>query len=977
MDFMGISKMGKEKQKSEQILKYLREEYASICEIDLEKDIYTVLMSSQYALPGIGENDCYSKTNERIFDNWIESECKQHRVELGRIENLKKAFLKNDRIEYEYRLTTHNKPWRKVVFYVLERNNGLASKVIMSTFYSDKGNEICDGSCTEKCEIRKQIKNYQDMFLNTAADTYSDLLKINLETWETVRIKFEDGKIVERKENEKWDGVLEGLLSLMEPKERSRVKSVCSIEKLKKAQLGDTYTLNYRSLFNSRTGDYRWYTTKVKILEEDGKLVATIFSLDNTETANKERIIEENKRKLKESESVRKQYEDLFLSASVDMYVEILKVNVDTGKTKSIKIKDNKIVEVPLYESIKELKDVFTEKMFPEYREEALNILNSVINSDKYGEGVSYNYQVKSENIQEEGRWYTSTIRVMEEEENKVLTLFTVDNSEAVNERKKLVEAQKQLLEVALTQAKDANKAKSTFLSNMSHDIRTPMNAIIGFTSLAAAHLDDKQRVEDYLQKIKSSSNHLLSLINDVLDMSRIESGKVQIEEKECNLSEIIHELKDIIQPQIQEKQLDFHIDTVGVVAENIYCDKLRLNQVLINLLSNAVKFTPENGTVSIKIEQLKKQVKDYALFEFTVKDTGIGISEEFAKRIFEPFEREKKVDAGKIQGTGLGMAITKNIVDMMGGTISLKSEIGKGTEFTVRLDLRVQPSISETEKVEELKGLRALVVDEELNTCESIVKMLNQMGIYAEWASSQENASARIDEALKAGKKFDIYILDCIIADKKGVEVVKKIKQQIGKDEASIILISYDWTDIEDGAKEAGVNYFCSRPIFMSDLKKVVLNARGIIDNKSEQEKKEKDFAQFEGKRILLAEDNEMNREIAKELLKYSGVGFIIEEAEDGAVAVEKVKVSEEGYYDLILMDIEMPNMNGYEATRAIKQLPRKDVENLPIIAMTANAFEEDKRKALENGMATHITKPIEINKFLVTLEEILNKKK
>ena len=421
-------------------------------------------------------------------------------------------------------------------------------------------------------------------------------------------------------------------------------------------------------------------------------------------------------------------------------------------------------------------------------------------------------------------RWFHAAGRLSRREDGSPITfvgLFVdIDDEKKMEER---LEKQKIDLEDALKAAQHANKAKTTFLNNMSHDIRTPMNAIIGFTSLAAAHIDNTEQVKDYLSKITTSSNHLLSLINDVLDMSRIESGKVKIEEKEASLPEIMHDLKTIVQADIASKQLEFYIDTVDVVNENVLCDKLRLNQILLNLLSNAMKFTKPGGMVSVRILQKGNAPEGWASYEFQVKDTGIGMSREFQEQVFEPFERERTSTVSGIQGTGLGMAITKNIVDMMGGTISVASEEGKGTTFTVALQLRTCSGTVRQEVIPELQGLRALVVDDDFNTCSSVTQMLSVIGMRPDWTTSGKEAVLRVKLAEDQNDEYAAYIIDWLMPDMNGIEVVRRIRGIIGEGRPIIILTAYDWSDIEEEARKAGVTAFCSKPIFLSELRELL----------------------------------------------------------------------------------------------------------------------------------------------------------
>ena len=527
-----------------------------------------------------------------------------------------------------------------------------------------------------------------------------------------------------------------------------------------------------------------------------------------------------------------------------------------------------------------------------------------------------------------------------------------------------------QALSDAVAAAETANRAKSTFLSNMSHDIRTPMNAIIGFTTLAISNIDDKDRVKDYLTKTLASSNHLLSLINDVLDMSRIESGKIHLEEVEVNLSDVLHDLKTIVSGQIYAKQLELYMDAMDVTDEDVYCDKTRLNQILLNLLSNAIKFTPAGGTVSVRVRQLAGQVRGCGQYEFRIKDNGIGMSPEFAKKIFEPFERERTSTVSRIQGTGLGMAITKNIVDMMGGTIEVQTAQGKGSEFIIRVPLRVQAEHRPVEKIVELEGLKALVVDDDFNTCDSVTKMLVKVGMRAEWTLSGKEAVLRARQSIEMSDVYHAYIIDWRLPDMNGIEVTRQIRS-LNDDTPIIILTAYDWSDIEVEAKAAGVTAFCSKPMFLSDLRETLMRALGQKLTDAPQELLPEKNADFKDRHILLVEDNELNREIAQEILRE--YGFRVDTAENGEVAVEKVSTAAPGSYDLVLMDVQMPVMDGYTATRKIRALDDPARAKLPILAMTANAFDEDRRNALESGMNGFLSKPIVIGDLVQELRKIL----
>ena len=536
--------------------------------------------------------------------------------------------------------------------------------------------------------------------------------------------------------------------------------------------------------------------------------------------------------------------------------------------------------------------------------------------------------------------------------------------SKSVELNRKLQESHQEL-EMALLRAESANSAKTTFLNNMSHDIRTPMNAIIGFTSLAASHVDNKDKVKEYLSKISTSSEHLLSLINDILDMSRIESGKVKINENPLHLPDLLHDIRTIVQPNIASKQLNFLIDTVDVRDENIIADKLRLTQILLNILSNGIKFNKIGGTISLRVRQLRSAPKGYGRYQFIIRDTGIGMKPEFQKHIFESFTREETSTVSGIQGTGLGMAITKNIVNMMGGAISVKSKEGEGSEFVVDLTFKLSGEAKAYEKVEHLQGLKVLVADDDTDTCLSISSMLTEIGMRSEWTVSGKEAVIRARHSMEIGDEFYAYIIDWLMPDMNGIETVRRIRRVIGDSRPIIILTAYDWSDVEEEAREAGVTAFCEKPLFMSQLRDLLSNP---VPHETSSKRK---GTNYRGKRILLVEDNELNMEIAQTILE--DAGFVIETANDGAVAVEKMRQAVPGQYDLILMDIQMPVMNGYEASKRIRAMSNKETASIPIVAMTANAFEEDREKSYEAGMNGHLAKPVSAEALINTIDKMM----
>lgn len=513
-------------------------------------------------------------------------------------------------------------------------------------------------------------------------------------------------------------------------------------------------------------------------------------------------------------------------------------------------------------------------------------------------------------------------------------------------------------------EAISANKSKSEFLSNMSHDIRTPMNAIIGMTDIARSHIDDKEKVDICLQKITRSSHHLLSLINDVLDMSKIESGKMTLSIVQISFRESIENIVSVIQPQMNSKHHNFDIYINNIISENVYCDSLRLNQILINLLSNAVKYTPSGGVISLSLSQEESpRGKDYVRNHIIVKDNGIGMTEDFIKVIFDNFVREDKKRVSKEEGTGLGMAITKHIIDVMEGTIDIKSKPNEGSEFHVTLDLKKGDADIHDMN---LNGVKVLVADDDKELCLSVMQSLEEIGTEAEYVTDGLQAV----EAIKNNPdKFDVILVDWRMPDMNGVETAKKIREYTKADIPVILISAYDLNEIEEEARNAGINGFIPKPLFKSTL---FYGIKRHMENTPEIEENKEKTVKFNGERILLAEDNELNSEIAIDIL--TEAGLVVDWAENGKLCVEKFCNSEPGYYNAILMDIRMPIMDGYEATKNIRTSGRSDTD-IPIIAMTADAFAEDIEKAKECGMNGHIAKPIDVNSLFYILRKGLKK--
>ncbi len=535
----------------------------------------------------------------------------------------------------------------------------------------------------------------------------------------------------------------------------------------------------------------------------------------------------------------------------------------------------------------------------------------------------------------------------------------------------KMMRQQMRDLAESRKEAERASKAKSEFLSSMSHDIRTPLNAIIGMTEIATWNVRNPERVQEHLKKISLSGKHLLGLINDVLDMSKIESGKMELNESVMSLKDTMEDIVNIIQPQVKEKKQNFDIFIRDIVAEDIRCDSLRLNQVLINILSNAMKFTPEEGRIDVFVyQEPSPKGDDYVRTHFRVEDTGIGMSEEFQKRIFETFAREESEYAHQVTGTGLGMAITKSIVDMMGGTIELQSQVKKGSKFHIILDFK---KADIKEKDMRLPPWKILVVDDNEELCMSAAANLEELGTHADWLTDGAEAIEQIEEHHKKDEDYNFVLIDWKMPHMDGLEIIREIRERVKKEIPIFLVSAYDWSDVEEEVNSSAIEGFIPKPLFKSTLFE---RLRRYMDGYQEQEQEQYDKkgevkADFSGKRILLAEDMELNWEVAYEMLSPSGMQ--IERAKNGKECVEMLQSSEIGYYDAILMDIRMPVMNGYDATKAIRALDRAD-SDLPIIAMTADAFADDIQYCLNCGMNGHLAKPIDLQACLRLLQKFLS---
>lgn len=572
---------------------------------------------------------------------------------------------------------------------------------------------------------------------------------------------------------------------------------------------------------------------------------------------------------------------------------------------------------------------------------------------------VQAEYRVKNDEGGQE--WIQSSVLCLERDGlgRPTAVLFAAQDVTEIKQREQTI---REALEEAYQAADQASRAKSDFLNSMSHDIRTPMNSIMGLTAIASMHIEDTERVKDCLGKITLASRHLLGLINEVLDMAKIESGNIGLSEEDFDLSESVESLLSIITPQVNAKHQNLKVDIADIEHEHVVGDPMRLQQVFVNIMGNSIKFTPEGGTVSLHIRELSSRLPGTACYEFVFEDTGCGMSEEFVKRVFEPFSRANDSRVTKVEGTGLGMSIVKNVVSLMNGTIDVKSTLGEGTTFTVIVQLKLQDR--HHEDVEDLVDLRVLVADDELATCESAVDMLNSLGMKAEYVLSGDEACERVKTAHEQGLDYNVIILDWKMPGKSGLEAARIIRSIVPEGLPIIILSAYDWSAIEQEARQVGIDAFISKPLFRSRLVSTLQDL--LSDYVSEEQisdSKSLELCAYEGYRILLTEDNELAAAIAQDILGMTGAE--VDHAENGKRALDMMLEHDPGYYDMIFMDIQMPIMNGYEAAHAIRsaaQDGRADLAEIPIVALTADAFTEDMQKAKDAGMNDHMSKPLEI---------------
>ncbi len=702
---------------------------------------------------------------------------------------------------------------------------------------------------------------------------------------------------------------------------------------------------------------HTWTEEEKAALMKLGKLCRMIFSVPLSEGVNEHLDMT--------LEQERKQYRDALVkgseySFSFDISEGLIREKVVTAHNKNLITS----LGLSLPVDYDKFSDTFLEKNKIRLLEENMADCFSCAGlAEKFKKG-SLNSEAEYYNPVDDVYIRVSIFMHQDKKTDHIRGLFIATD---ITEAKKKQERQQQALLAAYEAANHASAAKSSFLANMSHDIRTPMNGIIGMTAIAGVHLDDKERVADCLSKIMVASKHLLGLLNEVLDMGKIESGKIELQNEEFSLSDLVDELITIAKPQIEAKHHEFFVSVREIEHEDVIGDSQRIQQVFLNLLSNAIKYTPDGGKIQLTLTEKPFHRKDLGCYEMVFEDNGIGMDKAFLERLFEPFTRAEDGRVAKIQGTGLGMTITKNIVQLMNGRIDVKSEPDKGTKFTVTIFLKLQEG-EEPVSYDKLADLPILVVDDDEAACESTCGMLNDLGMLGEYVLCGEDAVKYVVARHEAEDDFFAVILDWKMPGMDGITVTREIRRQVGEDVPIIIISAYDWSEIEVSARAAGANAFLSKPLFKSKMvylfKEILGNKKHLQSLSALQAVRKDDFS---GKRALLVEDNELNAEIAGEILGMAGLEVVY--AKDGKEAFNKMAEAKEGYYDIVFMDIQMPIMDGYEATKAIRSLPRDYPQRVPIVAMTANAFMGDVQACKAAGMDGHIAKPLDLDHLFKVL--------
>ncbi len=965
---LGVEKINEEKSKA--VISALSRDFFNVYLIDLNEGLSRVLKTNPTNMDDVEENEMYDY--QKFCDEYIASNLHPEDREIFRknvsLDNLREVFKDKDELSGSFRIVKDNEVHHYRYTYIK-----LANFDSVIAGYQNIDNIIARHIEEEKKQREQElafqkVREEQLAIFNSLAHNFKNvyLVDINKATAKVLKLEdeYSDNRLEDVIDKEfPYEPFLNAWISeAVYPDDKEVLSKALSINHLCQVMAKqEEYIGNYRMLVNGKIINYQF---SVNLMEDKAHLIAGFQNVDDI--VNEHLLREKKERELEEAKLKNEREHAEVISALSTIYSTIFRADIDTHHYEvlsSVPHMDKVAGVGGNFDDVKQ--KILNDFMAPEMIAPMSEFLDLDTLADRLKDVNTISTEYKNPN----NKWFQSRFIVKKRDENGAAKEVLYVAREITNEKNREFEQQEQLSH-ALAMAQQASKAKSTFLNSMSHDIRTPMNAIIGFTALAQTHMDDKEQVKDYLTKISTSSTHLLSLINDILDMSRIESGTVKLEEKPIHLPDLLHDLRTMIQGLVNAKNQNLYIDTQDVEHEDIIADKLRMNQVMINIVANAVKYTKPGGDIIIRLIEKPCSIKGYRTYEFSVKDNGIGMSKEFLSHIFESFSREHSTTVTGVQGTGLGMAITKNIVDMMGGTIVAESEVGKGSKFTVTLNLKTVGETVKSKPIPALTGARALVIDDDLNTCRSVSKMLREIEMRPDWTSSGKEAIVRAQDAADMKDEYKVYIVDYLMPDMNGIEVVRRIRKVISEDVPIIVLTAYDWADLEQEAIEAGVTAFVSKPLFMSELRDVLTN-HDHKENKVENKEIEYDYS---GKHILLVEDNELNREIAETILE--NMGAEVDCATDGTEAVEIMYNAPDDKYDLIFMDIQMPKMDGYTATHEIRTLASNRKANIPIVAMTANAFEEDRKMSLQAGMDGHISKPISAEDIAKVLDSVFKDK-
>ena len=942
-----------------QVIQSLGEIYTSLYYIDLSTGLFTELSSVADVHAHIGASGNARDRLTYFCRNMVAPEHQEQMLAFVELSTLHERMAHTRIVSKQYMSTLFTDPgiggtWRECSFIEGDRDaGGRLSHVIFTT------KSIHD---VKVRELEAQQKLKEESAISTALSReYSSLFKIDAKTrkmtlYRTDGISFDPVILDKLLALGDFEQILSQYIdSFVVPEDRDRLREsiVLSVLLEKVPEVG-LYKLGYRRIKDGVVAYFEMNT--VKTVDENGDITFILGLRD---------VDEEARRQLKQTREMEVQRE--IIEGLGSEYYSVLLVNPDTDEVAVYRAEEAEGRAVAEY--FRRYDNCWS-KGIQAYSEE-------LITEASRGEFLE---KLSLKHIQADGKEYSFTyekrtaggiiylqarVSFVHEKDGGLVAVVGTRN---VDDLIKKERQQEMALQAAFDAAEAANRAKTDFLSNMSHDIRTPMNGIIGMTAIAAAHIDDKERVQDCLKKTTQASKHLLSLINEVLDMSKIESGKVDLQEEEFNLSDLIENLLTMTNAQIKEHRHEFSVNISGVTHEAVVGDSLRIQKVFTNLMSNAVKYTPDGGKIRLSITEKPCNQARVGCYEVVFEDNGIGMSEAFLSQIFEPFTRSSDSRVNQIQGTGLGMPISRNIVRMMGGDIKVESKLGVGSRFTVTMYLKLQDAVEV--RCDKFVDLDVLVADDDAISLESCCGMLNDLGMKAEGVSAGAEAVEQV--VLRHQQKRDYFacILDWKMPDMDGIAATREIRRVVGADVPIIIISAYDWSDIEQEARAAGANAFISKPLFRSRLVKTFC---ALVGNEEPAEQ-ETTFVPLEtidltGSRVLLVEDNALNAEIATEILEMTGM--TVEWAEDGVEAVDKMAACEDGYYDMVFMDIQMPRMNGYDAARAIRAMDREYCKRVPIVAMTANAFAEDVHAAKTAGMNEHIAKPLDLN----TLARILKK--